>query len=150
MVEVVVDVGGSLDETESYAALGEVEVRLALPRTVDLEVRRQPRKRTGQVGDAERDVTKRSALSRALRVEQRDLAAARVRSEQREPLRPVDDVHAEIRRDELSECVSAGDPVRDVVELRRLHDLDGTPTPTRYTGNYVWSSGVFWTLCSVA
>ena len=47
--------------------------------------------------------------------------AARVRADERERLRPVDHVHAEMRRDEIGDRLALGDPVRNVVELRRVH-----------------------------
>ena len=145
MIEVVLDVGDGLDDAETDS-LGQIEIRLAVSRTFQLDALRELGQRRREVGDAEGDMTERSALTRPLGVEQRDLAAPRIRAEQREPLGLVDRVHAEMRGDELGDRLAVGDPVRDVVELRRVHDLDGT----RQGPRYAWSSGVFWTLCSVA
>ena len=46
-------------------------------------------------GDAEGDVLQRALLARAVRVEERELAPARVEADQREPVGALDDVHAE-------------------------------------------------------
>src|SRR6266849_2208407 len=99
VVEVVLDVGLRLDEPEAHA-FAHVEVRLAGARTFELASGRQLRERLVERGDAECDVLQRAALAWPLRVEERELAAARIRADEREALRALDDVHPEVRRDE--------------------------------------------------
>ena len=79
-----------------------------------------------EVLNAERDVLERPPLARGWRVEQRQLAAACVRADEREPVRPVDHVHAEVLGGERRERIAVGKPVGDVVERQRLHDRERT------------------------
>ena len=67
----------------------------------------------------------RAPLARPLGVEERQLAAPRVRADQRERVGPVDDVHPDAGRDEVGDRVAVGDPERDVVE--RLRFVDRVP-----------------------
>src|SRR5581483_317151 len=130
MVEVVVEVGRRLDEAESYALGADVEVRLTVARPLERESVGQRRTGALELGDAQGDVLQRTALARAFGVEERQLAAPRVGSEQRELVGAVDHVHAEVPGQELRDRVAVGEPVRDVVELRRIHAADGThPAP---------------------
>ena len=62
-----------------------------------------------------------AALARAFRVEQRQLAAACVRTDEREVVLPVDDVHAEMSRRELDDRVALGHPEGDVIQRVRFH-----------------------------
>src|SRR5664279_6137140 len=55
VVEVVLDVGRGLDEPEPHA-FGQLEVRLAVARAIELEACRQLRQCGGEAGDAERNV----------------------------------------------------------------------------------------------
>ena len=118
----------------------------ARARTLDVEPFGQLGERRAEIGVAEGDVLERAAIPRAFGHEERQLAPARIRAQQRESVRSIDHVHPKVRRDEVCDRVAVGDPVRDVVELRRVHGPDGT---RRVTG-YADSSGGFWTLCSVA
>src|SRR6266516_5087552 len=120
VVEVVVDVGSPLDEPESKA-LVEVEIGLALARLLDREVLRQLRDRRPQVGYAEADVLERAALTRPFSLEERQLAPASVRADERELVGSLDHVHAEMSGDEVRNWVALGDPERDVVERPRPH-----------------------------
>src|SRR6185437_9721388 len=74
----------------------------------------------------------RTTLARAVGREERQLASSRVRADERERIGPVDHVHAEMRREEADDRVAVGNPVRDVVELRRVHSLDGTEIAMGY------------------
>src|SRR5262249_35136194 len=82
----------------------------------------------GEVGDAQADPCQGPLLPRALGREQRQLATACIGAHEREPVGPLDDVHAEVRNGELGDRVAIFDPQRDVVEAGRLH---GTSLPTR-------------------
>jgi hypothetical protein len=145
MVEVVV-VPRRLDEPEANAFGPDVEVGLPRARALDFETRGQLGERRLEIADPERDVLERAAIPRSLGHEERELAPARIGAQQGEPVRPVDHVHPEVRREEVCDQIALGDPIGDVVELRRVHGPDGTE---RVTG-YAESSGGFWTLCSVA
>jgi hypothetical protein len=128
VVEVVVDVRVRLDEPEPEP-FGDVEVGLARPRLVELEPFGEPGERAAEVGDAQRDVLECPSFAHALRVEERQLAAARVRADERELVRPVDHVHAEVARDEVGDRVSVRDPEGNVVQRLRVHDADLTHRP---------------------
>src|SRR5439155_24931766 len=67
-----------------------------------------------------RDVLGSATAARALGVEQRQLAAARVRADERELVLPVDDVHAEMRRREIRDRIPLVDPEGDVIQGIRL------------------------------
>ena len=109
-----------LDEPESKS-LVEVEIGLALARLLDREVLRQLRDRRPQVGYAEADVLERAALTRPFGLEERQLAAASVRTDKCELVGPLDHVHAEMSGDEVRNWIALGDPERDVVERSRPH-----------------------------
>ena len=120
VVEVVVD-SVSPSTSPSRSALVEVEVDAAVL------ARRRPvlgqlAERGREVVDPERDVPERAALARPLGVEERQLAAARVGADERERVRALDDVHAEVLRHEVGDAVALGHPEGDVVEDLRLQD----------------------------
>src|SRR5256885_1943815 len=73
-----------------------------------------------------------SPHARAVGVEEGQLPAPCVRAHERERLRAVDDVHPEIGGHELGDRIAIGDPVRDMVQLRRIHVLDVTQPDTGY------------------
>jgi hypothetical protein len=85
VVEVVLDLGRRLDESHADA-VSEVEVCARAVR----------KRRAGglEIGDPQGDVLERAALARAFGLEERQLSVARVRPDEREPLGPIDDVHA--------------------------------------------------------
>jgi hypothetical protein len=62
-----------------------------------------------------------ASLPRAFLGEEGQLAATGVRSDQREGVGPVDDVHADMAGDEVGDPVAVGDPERDVIEGLGLH-----------------------------
>ena len=70
---------------------------------------------------AECDMLERTALARPFGVEQRQLSVARMRTDQREVLLLVDDVHAEVTRREIGDRVPLGDPEGDVIQGCRIH-----------------------------
>ena len=72
----------------------------------------------------------RPALSRPLGLEQRQLAAAGVRADERELVRSLDHVHAEMSGQEIRNGIALSDPERDVVERPRPHR--GRITMRRY------------------
>ena len=96
VVEVVVEVGVGLDETERDA-FAELEVRLALAPPLDLEAVRQLGQRPLEIVHPQRDVLERAALARAFGCEERQLPAPRVGADERERVGPVDHVHPEMR-----------------------------------------------------
>ena len=118
VVEVVLDVGLTLDETEPQA-LGHVEVGAAVLAGHVEPV--EQAERLLEVGDAKRDVLERAPLARALFGEERQLAPASVRPDQRELVRSLDDVHREPLGHEVRDPVAVGDPERDVVESLGPH-----------------------------
>ena len=120
VVEVVVDVGSPLDEPKPQTLI-DVEIGLALARLLDREVLRQLGDRRPQVGHAKRDVLERPALSRPLSLEQRQLAAAGVRADERELVRSLDHVHPEMSGQEIRNGIALSDPERDMVERPRPH-----------------------------
>ena len=63
----------------------------------------------------------RAVLTRAVGVEQRQLAAAGVAAEQGEVLLVRDDVHADVTLEERDDGLAVGDPEGNVVESPRLH-----------------------------
>ena len=63
-------------------------------------------------------------LARALGVEERQLAPARVGAEQGEPVGLLDHAQPEPRDRGLGHPLAAGDPERDVIERERLHRED--------------------------
>src|SRR4051794_29831024 len=74
----------------------------------------------------------RTLLARPLRVEERQLSAARVGTDEREVLLLRDHVHPEVAACEIDDRLPVRDPERDVIEGQRLHG--GTiPTGIRAT-----------------
>ena len=67
-------------------------------------------------GHAKPDVLQRSRLARARRLEERQLSAPSVPPDQREPVGPLDHVHAELLHGEIGDHVALRDPERDVIE----------------------------------
>ena len=114
MVEVVVDLRRRLDEPQSQA-FAHVEVGLALARPLDLGAV-EILERVVETRDSQRHVLERAGLTRPLCAEQRQLAAPRIRSDQRERVGSVDDVHADATRKEVGDRVPVGHPEGDVVE----------------------------------
>ena len=120
MVEVELDLGRRLDQAQAEA-LGDVEVGLAVARPLDLDVLGEVGERVLDVGDAQRHVLERAALAGPFLGEERQLAAARVGSDQGERVGAIDDVHADAAGDEVRDAVAVRDPEGDVVEGLRLH-----------------------------
>src|SRR5207248_511256 len=120
---------------------------LAVPRAVDRESGRQLDERGLEIRDAQGDVLERAALARAFRVEERQLAAPRIRAEQRELVGLIDHVHAETCSEECRDRLAVGEPVRDVVEPRRIHP----PTVPRRLRvmRYFLESTARWSCCFV-
>src|SRR5207248_4914302 len=110
---------------------------------------RQLGERGLEIGDAQGDVLERAALARTFRVEERQLAATRVRAEQRELVGLVDHVHPETCSEECRDRLAVGEPVRDVVELRRIHPptVPGRLRVMRYF--YLRLSTARWSCCFV-
>ena len=131
MVEVVVVPGASTSPRRTPSAPTSKYASPARGRST-VEPLGQLGERRVEIADAERHVLERAAIPRSLRHEERELAPARVRPQQGEPVRPVDHVHPEVRREEVRDQVAVGDPVGNVVELRRVHGPDGTGTVTGY------------------
>ena len=77
--------------------------------------------RPSREAHAQADVPQRAALTRPLRLEQRQLAAPRVGADQREALRALDHVHSELLGRDLGDPVALGHPERDVVERPGVH-----------------------------
>ena len=125
MVEVVLHLGRRLDEPETDA-LAQVEVHLAGPRPLEIELVGQALERLLEIGDAKSDVLQGAALARTVRSEEGQLAATRTRADEREAIRPVDHVHADVRGQEAGNRIAIRDPVGDVVELVRVHPREGT------------------------
>ena len=63
----------------------------------------------------------RPALTRPLRLEERELAAASVRTDERELVSPLDHVHADVSGHEIRDWIALRDPKRDVVECPQPH-----------------------------
>ena len=120
MVEVVVEIRLRLDEAERDA-LAELEVRLALAPALDVEAVGQLGERPLEVSHPQRDVLERAALPRRLCSEERQLAAPRVGADEREGVRAVDHVHAEMSHREVRDGIAIREPVGDVVERLRVH-----------------------------
>jgi hypothetical protein len=111
---------------EAHAFCADVEVRLSRARTLDVDPAGQLGERRVEIGDAQRNMLQRTALPWTLSREERELAPPRVRAEQRELVGLVDHVHPEVRREEVRDGLALREPVRDMVELRRVHAEDGT------------------------
>ena len=112
MVEVVLDLGLRLDEADPEAVADLepllVPVRQRLDRLVEAR-------------DAQPDLGQRPGLAPRRLCEQRQLAVAGVRADEREPLRALDDVHPEMRHREVRDRVTVFDPERHMVEPLELH-----------------------------
>src|SRR5439155_14753765 len=68
----------------------------------------------------------RAWLARPLRREQRQLAAPRVGADERERVRAIHDVHADLSGDEVGDDVPVRDPERDMVQGLRRHGVSIT------------------------
>ena len=69
----------------------------------------------------------RAGLARPLGLEERQLAAPRVRADEREAVGAVDHVHAEMGDREVGDLVARVRPEGDVVERQRLHGRERYP-----------------------
>jgi hypothetical protein len=121
VVDVVVDLRlrcGDQPETQSLRALEEDD---AVTRSLDLEPGRQRGRCLLEIGDAQHDAVKHAAVALAVGCEERELPAARVRSDEREVVRALDHVHAEVVARKIGERVAVCHPKGDVVESLGLH-----------------------------
>src|SRR5579862_516884 len=148
MVEVVLHIRRRLDESETNSLLPDVEVRLPVARPFDGERRGQGAERIVKARDPQRNVPQRTALAWSVGRKERQLPAARIGAEKRERIGPVDHVHSEMRREDVGDRVALGDPVRDVVELRRLH-APTVPTRDGVMRRYLRASTARWSCCFV-
>ena len=105
MVEVVIEVGLRLHETEGDA-LVQFEKRLALSPPLDLETVRQLGERLLEVAHPQGHVLERAAFPRSFRREERQLSAARVGADERERVGAVDDVHPEMTDGEVRQVLA--------------------------------------------
>ena len=123
VVEVVLDLRRRLDEPEPEPFV-HVEVDGAVaPLELDaVHLSEGPL----EARDPQRDVLERAGLARPLGFEQGQLSAARVRSDERERVGAVHDVHADPLRDEVGDAVPVRDPERDVVEGLGRHGRELT------------------------
>ena len=119
VVDVVVH-AAVLDESPPQALL-DLEQRRAVLAQVDLGARRQLRQRVVEVADAQRDVGERARRAVALGAEQRDLAPAGVRTDEREGVGAFDHVHPDVARQVVAHAVAVDNPERNVVESLDLH-----------------------------
>ncbi len=71
--------------------------------------------------DPQRNVLQRSLLPGWLGVEERQLPPAGIGAHEGEPVGLLDDVHAEMRGDEIGDAVPVTEPKRDMVESLRTH-----------------------------
>ena len=104
VVEVELRIGFGFDQHD-LEALAQIDSRVA----------------TVQRRDAQADPRERPALPRAFRIEERELAAARVGAEQGEAIGLLDHAHAEPVDGHLGHPVAVCDPERDVIESPRIH-----------------------------
>src|SRR5439155_3696720 len=134
VVEVVVDVGRRLDEADANAfpELDLVSVSVGQEAACAFEIR-----------NAERDMLDGPAIPRALRREERQLAATGVRPDEREVLLRVDDVHAEVLGREVDQRVPVRHPEGDVVQCLRLHAASLAVAPSS-TSDYFRLSTARW------
>src|SRR3954451_6432435 len=135
VIEVVLDIGISLDEPQPDALSSDVEVRGAVAATLDRHLARQLVERRAETRDTERDVLQRTAFARPVGIAERDLSATRVRPEQREPVGAFDDMHADVGGNEIRDGVAVRNPVGDMIELRGVHALDGTHRAPGYASS---------------
>ena len=120
MVEVVVEIGLGLDETERDA-FAQLEVRLTFAPALDREPVGKPGQRLREVAHTQRDMLDRAALPWSVGREQGQLPAPGVRADERERVGPVDHVHPEMPDGEVRQGVAIREPVGDVVERERSH-----------------------------
>src|ERR687895_106238 len=143
MIEVVLGLRRRLDEPE-IDPVAEVEERAAVL-SLDDHVVGQLVHRRVQVVHTKRDVLEGTALTRSFSLEQRQLPLARIGADQREGVGPLDDVHAEVRRDEVGDAVPVGEPVRDVIEGLRAHGAGKiAPRLRAAEGDYFLRSTARW------
>jgi hypothetical protein len=128
VVEVVVEIRLGFHESESDA-LAELEVRFAVSSPLDLEPFGERCERPIEVPHAQSNMLERAALARAVGGEESQLAPARVGTDERKGVRPVDHMHAEVSDGEVRHGVAVCEPVRDVVEGLRVHDGRIPPAP---------------------
>ncbi len=133
MVEVVLDVGLRLDEPEPKALL-HVEICRAVL-AVDRDPL-EPPERLPQVVDPQRDVLESPLLPRPFLCEERQLAAARVRPDERELVGALDHVHREPLGQEVRDGVAIGHPERDMVQGLGPHPARNLPSRMRPTQTY--------------
>jgi len=91
-----------------------VEVGLALDERERQPVRELEAVTTAR--DAQADPLQHPTLTRPLRLEERQLPAAGVPADQREPVGPLDHVHAEPGNRDVGDHVALRRPERDVIE----------------------------------
>ena len=132
VVEVVLGFGRCLDEAE-VDPVAEVEEGRAV-RPVHDDAVRELRDRRVQVVHAQRYVLQGAALAWGLGLEERQLPLASIGADERELVGPLDHVHAEMRRDEVSDAVPVGEPVCDVVEGLRSHGAANIASAVRPAG----------------
>ena len=112
VIEVVVDIGLGLDEADPEAVADLEPLLVPVRQGADgpLEARH-----------AQADLGQRPRLASRLVGEQRELAVAGVRADEREALRALDDVHPEMGGREVRDRITVFHPERYVVEPLELH-----------------------------
>ena len=100
-------IGGDQPEPESFRPR---ERSHAMAVALNVHVVRQPGERRVEVVHAKDDALERPGIARPLGGEERQLAAACVRSDERELVGAVDLVHPEVVAEELREGVAIGHP----------------------------------------
>jgi hypothetical protein len=103
----------------------------ALAASLDLEAVRERRESPLEITHAQRDVLERAAIPRSVGREERQLPPPRVRTHERERVRPVDHVHPEMGHREVRDRIAVREPVGDVVEGLRVHAGRCLPCPPR-------------------
>ena len=91
--------------------------------------RGERRERLVEVEDAQAHACENAWIALSLGGEERQLAATGVRSDERELVRAVDHVHADVGGEEVRELVAVLDPEGHVVERLDLHRAEVTHTP---------------------
>jgi len=107
-------------------ALRALELDAAFLRPLDGEVGRKFGERLIEVEHSQADSRERAGCAFGLGGEERQLAAARIGSHERELVRAVDDVHAQPVNEEVRELVPVADPEGDVVQRFDLHTAQTT------------------------
>ena len=133
MVEVVLDLGLRLDETEPQP-FEDVEVRSTV-RPLDVDGVQSLQRRL-EVVDAKRYVLQRTPLPRPLGLEERQLAAPRVRADECELVGALDDVHREPLGREVRDPLAVRDPEGDVIQGLGPHPAFTLPRRTRPKTTY--------------